>query len=194
MTVEARRQSMLNEIERVLVQGGFIRLSQPLTVYGVPFDVPRAFVGGAGFLDLVVVLDATEGTPKKLRQAYWLFERIAHALDEAESPRPLTGVILHDADAARVPTEDFLRLGRVLLVSGPASASIELAPILPIVLEPSAEIAMDPLEELASRHSGGQDGPAKRALIEAARSGSDRVQSKVLQWIEAPITGGGISS
>lgn len=192
MTPEDREQ-ILAGIDRVLGEAGYLALDGPLTVGGVPFDVTRAYAAGPGFIDLVVVVDATEGTTKQLQRGYWLVERIARALDQAESRRPLTVVLLHDELAARVNTEDFLRLGRVLLVTAPDKVSVELAPILPIVIEPTAETGPDPLDQLARRHGGGQDGPRKVELIEAAKLGSEQVQSRLLKWIDNALVeeGGG---
>lgn len=178
------RERALRELDRVLGAAGYRPLVAPLTIGGVPFDVTRAYAAGAGFLDLVIVVDATEGSSKQFQRGYWLIERIARALDQAESRRPLTVVVLHDEAAARVNTEDFLKLGRVLLLTDPARVEVELAPMLPIVLEPSAEAFADPLEDLLKRHSGGQDGSSKAALIEAAKVSAESVESRLLGWIE----------
>ena len=178
------RERALRELDRVLGSAGYRPLVAPLTIGGVPFDVTRAYAAGAGFLDLVIVVDATEGSSRQFQSGYWLIERIARALDQAESRRPLTVVVLHDEAAARVNTEDFLRLGRVLLLTDPARVEVELAPMLPIVLEPSADAFADPLEDLLKRHSGGQDGSSKAALIEAAKVSAETVESRLLGWIE----------
>ncbi|RHW25397.1 hypothetical protein D0Z08_19405 [Nocardioides immobilis] len=187
MTPEARDQTLV-QIDHVLGEAGYVALDGPLTVGGVPFEVTRAYAAGLGFIDLVVVVDATDGTTKQLQRGYWLVERIARALDQAESRRPLTVVLLHDELAARVNTEDFLRLGRVLLVTAPDRVSVELAPILPIVIEPTAEPGPDPLDQLVRRHGGGQDAPRKVEMIEAAKLGPEQVQSRLLKWIDNAFT------
>jgi hypothetical protein len=178
------RERALRELDRVLGAAGYRPLVAPLTVGGVPFDVTRAYAAGAGFLDLVIVVDATQGSSKQFQRGYWLIERIAGALDQAQSRRPLTVVVLHDEAAARVNTEDFLKLARVLLLTDPARVEMELAPMLPIVLEPNADAVADPLEDLLKRHSGGQDGSNKAALIAAARVSAETVESRLLRWIE----------
>lgn len=177
------KQATLVEIDRVLTTGGFGEIPAPLTVNGVPFDVLRAYTAEPGFLDLVVVIDATDGTKHQLQHGYWLIERIARALDQAKSRRSLTAIVLHDADAARVPTEDFLRLGRVLLVTDVGSVRHELAPILPISLEPSGEAAGDPLEDLLLAANIEHDGD-KVVLIESARLGSDQVEATLIDWLD----------
>lgn len=182
---------LIDEIDRLLIDGGFAPIAGPLVVNGVPFEVVRAYVAGAGFLDLVVVIDMRAGTASQIRHGYWLVERIAQALDHAKSRRSLTAVVLHDVSAARVPTEDFLRLGRVLLVSDPHNVRDELAPILPIVLEPSNEIERDPLESLLSRNSSGKDAEVKVAMIQAAAHGSDQVRSVLVDWIDRAFDGDG---
>ncbi len=181
----AETEATLDEIDRVLDEAGFRRIDGPLTVSGVPFEVVRAYTAGPGFLDLVVVLDATEGSDNQLRHGYWLIERIAQALDQTESRRPLTAVVLHDPAAARVPTEDFLRLGRVLLVTEADKVAAQLAPILPIVLESSAELGRDPLDVLLSHNKSGKDGETKAALIQAARSSQGEVEAILVDWIDS---------
>ena len=181
----------LQEIDRVMADGGFAIIESPLTIGGIPFEVIRAFVADPGFLDLVVVIDATDGTPSQLRQSYWLVERIARALDQARSRRPLTAVILHNAEAARVPTEEFLRLARVLLVTEVSKVESELAPILPIVLEPSAEVGRDPLEDLLASYSAGADGDRTGGLIEAARRGERGVESGLAKWLDNAFVASG---
>lgn len=48
----------LQEIDRVMADGGFAIIESPLTIGGIPFEVIRAYVADPGFLDLVVVIDA----------------------------------------------------------------------------------------------------------------------------------------
>jgi hypothetical protein len=178
------KQATLAEIDRLLTEGGFREVPAPLTVSGIPFDVLRAYAAEPGFLDLVVVIDATEGTKLQLKNGYWLFERIARALDQARSRRSLTAVVLHDEDAARVPTEDFLRLGRILLVTDAVNVQHQLAPILPIILEASGEAAGDPLEDLLLAATDEHD-ESRIALIQSARLGSEQVEATLIAWIDS---------
>jgi len=75
-----------------------------------------------------------------------------------------------------------------LLVTDPDKVEVELAPLLPIVLESSAAIGRDPLDILLSRISAGKDGESKAALINAARSGPDHVQSTFVEWINKSLS------
>jgi hypothetical protein len=181
----------LAEIDRVLTEAGFATIDNPLTVGGVPFDVIRAYVAGPGFLDLIVVIDSTGGMPSQLRQNFWLVERIARALDQAGSRRPLTAVLLHDADAARVPTEEFLRLARVLLVADINTVASELAPILPIVLKPTTQLGRDPLEDLLVFYGSGRYSDKASRLIELARGGARAVESGFAEWLDEAFVGSG---
>lgn len=174
----------LHEIDRILGEGGFSVIPSPMTVNGISFDVLRAYAAEPGFLDLVVVIDATEGTKHQLQRGYWLMERIARALDQAKSRRSLTTIVLHDVEAARVPTEEFLRLGRVLLVTDPESVRHELAPILPIRLEASGDAAGDPLEDLLLAASSEHD-ETRIALIQSARFGPEEVQATLVEWLDS---------
>lgn len=191
MTVESS-DATIQEIDRVLAGAGFSKIPSPLTVGGIPFDVVRAYVAGTGFLDLVVVIDGTGGTPSQIRQNYWLVERIARALDQAGSRRPLTAVILHDAQAARVPTEEFLRLARVLLVTDAAAVANELAPMLPIVFEPSTEVGRDPLDDLVVSYSSGRDSDRTTGLVELARVGARAVETGFARWLDDAFVATGV--
>ncbi|KSU82835.1 MULTISPECIES: hypothetical protein [Rhodococcus] len=180
----ADRTATLTAIDVAMLGGGFKSIGSSLVVAGVPFDVIASYVGGPGSLDLIVVVDATEGTSEQLQRGYWLVERVARALDQVGSRRPLTAIILHDHAAARVPTEDFLRLARVLLITHPDHVQRELAPILPLVFETGSEIAHDSLDELLERNQSGNDVNKRTSLIEAAQRGAEQVESEFREWLD----------
>lgn len=181
--------SVMGEIDRVLATGGFEVIPPPLTIGGIPFEVLRAYAGGPGFLDLVVAVDCLGMTQNELRQRYWLIERIARALDQAGSRRPLTAVLLHDPAAARVPVEDFLRVARVLLVTGVANAEDELAPILPVVLVPTSDVGRDPLEQLIDVYAQRTSSERLVELINAARHSPAAVERQLASWFDEALSG-----
>lgn len=178
------REATLTAIEDTMLGAGFTSIGSTLLVAGVPFDVVGSYAAGPGSLDLVVVVDATEGTSNQLQRGYWLVERVARALDQAGSRRPLTALIMHDDEAARVPTADFLRLARVLLVTGADRVQRELAPIMPLVFDTGSETSDDPMEDLLNRNQSGTDAPQRATLLEAAQHGADRVESALLEWLD----------
>lgn len=184
MMTAGRHTATLRAIEDTMLAAGFNSLGSTLVVAGVPFEVVASYAAGPGSLDLVVVVDATQGTAEQLQRGYWLIERVARALDQAGSRRPLTALILHDAAAARVPTEDFLRLARVLLVTGADHVERELAPLLPLVFDRGSEAGHDPMEDLLQRSRSGKDGIKRSALIEAAQRGASHVESALLEWLD----------
>lgn len=184
MMSAADKKAILKAINETMIAGGFQSIGSSLVVGGVPFKVLGAYAAGPGFLDLVLVVDATEGTSNQLQRGYWLVERVARSLDQAGSRRPLTALILHDDTAARVPTEDFLRLARVLLVTSADRVERELAPILPIVFETNSDTAEDPLQDLLKRNRSGKDGPSKVSLIDAAQLGAGQVEAALLEWLD----------
>lgn len=187
MTSAADKKATLKAIDETMLAGGFASIGSTLRVAGVPFDVVGSYVAGPGSLDLVVVVDATEGTSDQLQRGFWLIERVARALDQAGSRRPLTALILHDDGAKRVPTEDFLRLARVLLVTGENRVPHELAPIMPLVFEKSSGTGQDPMADLLERNRSGKHGSRRAALIEAARHGADHVETTLLEWLDEPF-------
>lgn len=181
--------TLLDQVDEVMTSGGFNSLPSPLVVGGLPFEVERAYTAEEGSLDLVVVIDAREGTALQLRQGYLLVERIARALDQARSRRPLTAIVMNRKNAVRVPTEDFLRVGRLLLVTEPDEVERELAPLLPIVLESGDEVASDVMQELAQSNQRGTDAELRQALVAASRLGPGDVQAALVEWVDESFSG-----
>jgi hypothetical protein len=96
----------------ILVNSGYRRISAPLQVAGLTFDVAAAFVGVGHSADLVVIGDmAADGERKVLQQV----EGIARALDVVRSHRPLTIVIVGPRPVGKT-LEALAQVGRILPV------------------------------------------------------------------------------
>ena len=103
------------EVDVVLRESGYAKMPANLAIGGVPFRLQNAYVAGAGYLDLVLVMDVCdEGAG--IQETYWLLERVARALDNAESRRPLTSISACANPPSASAADGLLRLGRVLFV------------------------------------------------------------------------------
>lgn len=177
-------EDIVREVDRVLRDAQYVRVNE-LRIGDVPFEVDYSYLAGPGFLDLVLVIDAD--TPSS--QIYWLAERVASALDGVGSRRPITYVLVGDARDEGMVTDELIKLGRVVHVSGPEHVSEELAPLLPVVLEQGHDVEVDPLAQL-DLSAGTQKGdvPALSDFVKAARSGANSVEANLASWFDAAFS------
>jgi len=179
----------MDRIASLLVEAGYRRVPTPLSIAGLDFEVPLAFVGGATSPDLVLVADtAFEPEQRILRK----LEGVARALDVVASKRPLTAVIAGPRPSSSV-LDAMSRVCRVLPVNSAPDSDAEavirnwLAVLLPLHLpEPSRGIA-DPLSEVA-RHLSGLD-PEVARLVERAQDGPGAVQALLYELVAGPVSG-----
>lgn len=158
----------------MLLNAGYRRMSTPLQVAGLTFDVAAAFVGSGHSADLVVIGDmAAEGERKVLQQV----EGIARALDVMRSHRPLTIVIVGPRPVGKT-LEALAQVGRILPVEeavDPVDLRDRLAILLPIEL---------PKSLMADRDLGGgeelllPDDPLAVELFEASKFGDEAVRTR----------------
>jgi len=168
-------------VDRILRDANYIRV-QKLQIGEVPFDVEYAYLAGPGFLDLVLLMDAS--APGS--QIYWLADRVASALDSVGSRRPLTYVLIGDVSNLGHVTDDLIRLGRIVHVTGVEHAKEELAPLLPLFMDDSGDVEEDPLSQLDVT-SGTREGDAKvmATFLDAARGGPRAVEAGLAKWFDA---------
>jgi len=158
----------------VLVNAGYRRISPPLQVAGLTFEVAAAFVGVGHSADLVVIGDmAADGERKVLQQV----EGIARALDVMRSHRPLTIVIVGPRPVGRT-LEALAQVGRILPVEeavDPADLRDRLAILLPLKL---------PATLTAGRDLGAgealslPDDPLTADLLEVSKLGEEAVKTR----------------
>lgn len=158
----------------VLVNSGYRRISPPLQVAGLTFDVAAAFVGVGHSADLVVICDmAADGERKVLQQV----EGIARALDVMRSHRPLTIVIVGPRPVGKT-LEALAQVGRILPVEeavDPADLRDRLAILLPLEL---------PATLTADRDLGAgealslPDDPLAADLLEVSKLGEEAVKTR----------------
>lgn len=177
----------VDRVAEVLTGAGYRRVSTPLDIAGLRFDLPAAFIGTSPSPDLIVIADTAFDQDQRILKK---IEGIARAMDVVRSKRPLTAVLAGPRPSSTV-LESMSRVCRVLpigtILDADADATLRnwLAVLMPLSLPaPNASIA-DPLTEIASQ-LGGLD-PEIAALVEVAPQGADAVQSRLHALIIEPL-------
>ncbi len=177
----------VDRVAEVLTGAGYRRVSTPLDIAGLQFDLPAAFVGTSPSPDLIVVADTAFDQEQRILRK---IEGIARAMDVVRSKRPLTAVLAGPRPSSAV-LESMSRVCRVLpigtILDADADATLRnwLAVLMPLSLPvPNASIA-DPLTEIAGQ-LGGLD-PEIAALVDVAPQGADAVQSRLHTLIVEPL-------
>ena len=125
-------------------------------------------------------------TAAPANQIYWLAERVASALDSVGSRRPITYVLVGDVPNEGMVTDELIKLGRIVYVSGAEHVAEELAPLLPVVMEPGEDVEEDPLTQLdlsAGTRKG--DIAVLGNFVKAARGGAKSVEANLASWFDA---------
>lgn len=177
----------VDRVAEVLASAGYRRVSTPLEIAGLKFDLPAAFVGASPSPDLVLVADSAFDDENRILKK---IEGIARAMDVVRSKRPLTAVLVGPRPKSST-LDSMARVCRVLpigpILNEDADAALRnwLAILMPLNLpEPSAGIA-DPLAEIASQLGGLP--PEIAALVGFAQQGADAVQTRLHEIISEPL-------
>lgn len=173
----------VDRIASMLDGAGYRRVPMPLSIAGLTFDLPMAFVGGDTSPDLILVADtAFEPEQRILKKV----EGVARTLDVVGSKRPLTAVLAGPRPRSSV-LDAMSRVCRVLPVGsdqdGDAEASLRnwLAVLLPLHLpEPDSGIA-DPISEV-NRNLDGLE-PKVVDLVGCAEGGAQAVRAKLYELV-----------
>jgi hypothetical protein len=170
-------------VAEILLTAGYRRITPPLEVAGLIFDVAGAFVGVGHSADLVVIGDmAADGERKVVQQ----IDGIARALDVMRSRRPLTTVIVGPRPVGKT-LESLAQVSRVLAVEeaiDPHDLRDRLAILLPLEL---------PESQSADRDLGAGEGlsfpdaPIAAELAEASKLGEEAVRTRFHDALNAII-------
>ncbi len=157
----------------ILVNSGYRRVSAPLQIAGLTFDVAAALVGIGHSADLVVVGDmAADGERKVLQQ----IEGIARALDVVRSHRPLTIVIVGPRPVGKT-LEALVHVGRILPVEEAVDSTDlrdRIAILLPLKLPATL---MEDRDLGASEGLSLPDSPLAADLLEVSKLGEEAVKN-----------------
>ena len=178
----------VDRIAKVLTCAGYRRLSTPLKIAGLEFNLAAAFLGTSPSPDLILVEDiAYEEENCILRK----IEGIARAMDVVQSKRPLT-VVLAGPRPRSTTLDAMCRVCRVLPVGTDGNEDPDktlknwLSVLMPLKLpEPNAGIA-DPMTAICEELEGL---PAEvTELVELARLGADEVRTRLHEIISEPLS------
>lgn len=179
--------SGVETVLRVLETAGYERLPKPLVVSGSSFDFDAAARGTGVSHDLVVVA----ANPKSSRGLVRLLSGLSRTLDQAASKRPVSLVVVGELLDASTKA-DLERHARVLAIerSDPTADDVgrAIAVLMPLALPSATRQGRDPLSEVAET-LGSSLSSEHRALLEAARVGSDEVRETLRRYVEAGLAG-----
>lgn len=179
---------MLSGVEtvlRVLEEASFERLPKPLVIAGLSFDFDAAARGTGVSHDLVVVA----ASPKSSRRLMRLLSGLSRTLDQAESRRPVSLVLLGELLDESM-TADLERHARVLAIESndptPEDVRRAVAVLMPLALPSATRQGRDPLSEVAEA-LGSSLSSEHRALLEAAEIGPQEVRDTLRRYVEAAL-------
>lgn len=172
----------VERVAQALEKARFRRMPQPLSIAGLSFEAPAAFVGNPPAPDLVVVGDTSLQSVRNLQRTV---EGVGRALDVVRSRRPLTLVLVGPRPESHAISA-LSRYARVLTVGESADeASIAnwLAVLLPLRLpQPVEARGLDGLESLRASVE-----PLGAGLIDEATNGTEAVANLFLEMVEEPF-------
>jgi hypothetical protein len=177
----------LDRVAEVLAGAGYRRLSTPLEIAGLKFDLPAAFVGTAPSPDLILIFDTAFDEERRILRK---IEGIARAMDVVQSRRPVTAVLAGPRPSSAT-LDSLSRVCRVLPIGAVLDEDPDitlrnwLAVLMPLSLpEANASIA-DPLTEIAAQLEGLE--PEVAGLVDLAHEGADAVQARLHEIIAEPM-------
>lgn len=177
----------VESVLRVLEAAGFERLPKPLVVAGSSFDFDAAVKGTGVSHDLVVL--ATTSTPAHYLAR--LLSALSRTLDQVESRRPVSLVMLGDAvDAAMMTSLE--QNARVLAIDSdapdPDQISRAIAVLLPLKL-PTLQTAGRPPLAVVVEKLGATGSEEHLKFIEAAQVGPEEVRDRLRRFIDVAANG-----
>ncbi|GJO06752.1 hypothetical protein NJB18091_48390 [Mycobacterium marinum] len=177
----------IESVLRVLEVAGFERLPKPLVVAGSSFDFDAAVKGTGVSHDLVVL--GTSSPPA--RNLVRLLSALSRTLDQVESRRPVSLVLLGDAvDAATMTSLE--QNARVLAIDSDDpdldQISRAIAVLLPLKLSTLQTAGPPPLAVVVEK-LGATVSKEQLQFIEAAQVGPEEVRDWLRRFIDAAATG-----
>jgi hypothetical protein len=168
----------VERVKELLRGSGYRQLSEPLSIAGLTFDMPAAFVGAHPSPDLILVADTAFETDERILRKV---EGVARALDVARSRRPLTTILVGPRPTSQV-LDAMTKVSRVLPV-GAFDEDLEtslhnwLAVLMPLGLPEPSDVVTDPLAEIVSR--SGDLRPEVASLVHLAPQGAEVINKRL---------------
>lgn len=180
-------ESGIETVLGALETAGFERLPRPLMVAGSAFEFDAA-VKGTGVSNDLVVVAMSPTAPRRLVR---LLSGLSRTLDQVESRRPVTLVLLGEPPDASTMA-DLERHARVLTIESrapkPDQVLQAVAVLMPLTLPSATSRGQDPLTEVA-RFLGSSLSKEHQALIEAAKVGPEEVRESLRRYIDGAAHG-----
>ena len=174
--------SRVVQVREALSGAGYSPVPPPLEIGRIRFDGVELMTASEGSIDLVLILDS-------LKDPAVLVERLTRALDAVGSRRPLTAIVIADADAGAeaVEVRSMMRFCRVLTVGDGISVPAALAPLLPLEFEDeSGDMHGLTLSDLEAQ-------PVAEGLTHLFPNDGDdesAVRMRLADWLAAPLKQG----
>jgi hypothetical protein len=176
----------VERVAGILEAASYRCIQTPLSLAGMHFDFPAAFIGTGTSPDLILVADTAFDTAQRILQRV---EGVARALDVMASRRPLTTILTGPRPRAEI-MNTMSRVCRVLAIGVPDQDDQDdnirnwLAVLLPLELPEPGESAVDSIGNL----TGPDDtDPVTTALIDASREGAEEVERRLTTLVSEPL-------
>jgi hypothetical protein len=173
----------VDRVAEVLAGAGYRRLSTPLEIAGLKFDMPAAFIGTAPSPDLILVADTAFDDERRILRK---IEGIARAMDVMQSKRPVTAVLAGPRPSSATLDSlskvcRVLPIGTVLDEDPDITLRNWLAVLMPLKLPEANASLADPLTEISGRLEDLD--PDVAGLVDLAQDGADAVQERLHELI-----------
>jgi hypothetical protein len=183
------KEERAKKVTEKLSSVGYRPLPRPLQIGRVSFDDLSALTAGPGFLDLILIL-LVEPSVEGLSSAKWQVQRVARALDSAESLRPLTAVIITEKAPPGSIVDEILKVARVLIITEKDLIEKQIAPLLPLDVSESDNTELDTMTRISSWSRSKQDRDQLGTLVARAMEGPHEVRSALTNWLDASFERG----
>jgi len=185
-------QTPTTMVVELLEANGFQRVSSPLQVGTISFNLQCVLAGTRSSSELVVVEDRVEQPDEGILRRQ--VDALSRALDVIRSTRPLT-LVLVGPRPSDVAVRALTRTCRVLHVGTPTSADDSaalrdaLAALLPLSIPTHEVLTTHPLSMLKSR-LGGASEPWVDEILVASETGVNAVTEALAVWLEDGLEAG----
>lgn len=175
------------KVSSLLLDNGYTELRGVVVVGEVQLEVESLWEGPPTSLDLTIVTERPT-TREETLKLYWLVQRLARALDSAESRRTVSVVLIGEPTGER-GASDLLELARVLIVDGSLPTERMLGPLLTLRLPDTASAQFDGLAEVTQSLGMKRSEGELARLIQAASAGASVVSDRYRAWIDESFVG-----
>lgn len=173
-------QALRQKVVGTLADTGYSVLSTPFKLGEISIDLDLVCSGPADRLDLAVIADRPDTREEALR-LYWQIQRLARALDAAESRRTITVVVVGGIEDTRL-LADLQSVARVLAVDESLPVRRLIAPLLNLELPETTHSTLDGMAQVLTSING-RHSAALRGIVHSAPEGPEAVTKNYASWV-----------